>query len=528
MRVNLPITADEYRLTPEESIVSKTNLYGKITYVNQSFIDVSQFTEEELLGQPQNILRHPDMPQAAFADLWRTLKSGLPWTGLIKNRRKQGGYYWVLANVTPIKEAGRTVGYMSVRTRPSDAQIAQAEQAYRAINAGASGLTVRHGQPAPTGWRGRLARLSELSLPWRLGLGIGALAALLLAAGTIGVLAAGGVTHPAGAVIATLSVAGLLLAALLWLAGLAVIVAPLKEATEVAHAIAGGDLSHHTGSERNDESGRLLRALEQMNVNLVATVGDVRTHIESIRQGIHDIAAGNRDLAARTESQASSLQQAAASMEQFATTVRQNADSAAAADRLAAAASEVATAGGVAVGRVGTTMHDISTSSQKVVDIIGIIDGIAFQTNILALNAAVEAARAGEQGRGFAVVAAEVRALAQRSAAAAHEIKTLIDDSVAKIKDGTQLVGDANRTMDDILHSVQQVAGIMGEIGEASRQQSSGITEVNSAVAQMDHITQQNAALVEQAAAASTGFEQQAEKLAQTVSVFHFGSQPAH
>jgi methyl-accepting chemotaxis protein len=298
------------------------------------------------------------------------------------------------------------------------------------------------------------------------------------------------------------------------------ITVPLSGAVGVAQKVAGGELTSHVVVEGQDEISTLLQALKDMNESLAKTVGDVRSGTESIRIASREIAVGNADLSARTESQASSLEETASSMEELTATVKQNADNARQANQLALSASSVATVGGNVVGKVVDTMGSIKDSSRKIVDIIGVIDGIAFQTNILALNAAVEAARAGEQGRGFAVVASEVRNLAQRSAGAAKEIKTLIGDSVTQVDMGSKLVDEAGQTMNLIVTSIKQVADIMGEITAATQEQSNGINEVNQAMTQMDEMTQQNAALVEQAAAAAESMQDQAQKLAEAVSIF--------
>ena len=295
---------------------------------------------------------------------------------------------------------------------------------------------------------------------------------------------------------------------------------PLSEALELAETVASGDLRSQVIVEGSDEVSSLLAALKNMNDSLASTVGQVRTGTETITVASQEIASGNADLSSRTESQASSLEETASSMEELTSTVRQNADNARQANQLVVSASSVAVKGGAVVGQVVSTMGSIKESSRKIVDIIGVIDGIAFQTNILALNAAVEAARAGEQGRGFAVVAAEVRNLAQRSASAAKEIKSLIGDSVDKVDQGSRLVDEAGKTMDEIVTSVQHVADIMSEITAASQEQSAGIEQVNLAITQMDEMTQQNAALVEQAAAAAESMEEQAIALGQAVSVF--------
>ncbi|MBC3916268.1 HAMP domain-containing protein [Undibacterium sp. CY18W] len=295
---------------------------------------------------------------------------------------------------------------------------------------------------------------------------------------------------------------------------------PLQEALGLAETVAEGDLRSQVVVSGTDEVALLLQALKNMNDNLAATVGQVRIGTETITVASQEIASGNADLSSRTESQASSLEETASSMEELTSTVRQNADNARQANQLVVSASGVAVKGGAVVGQVVSTMGSIKESSRKIVDIIGVIDGIAFQTNILALNAAVEAARAGEQGRGFAVVAAEVRNLAQRSASAAKEIKSLISDSVDKVDQGSKLVDEAGKTMDEIVTSVQHVADIMSEITAASQEQSSGIEQVNLAITQMDEMTQQNAALVEQAAAAAESMEEQAVALAEAVSVF--------
>ncbi|MFN3792115.1 methyl-accepting chemotaxis protein [Massilia sp.] len=320
---------------------------------------------------------------------------------------------------------------------------------------------------------------------------------------------------------------GLLMAAAVGWMLVRAIVRPLEQAVQIAGAVAAGDLTQKIEVSANDETGRLLGALKEMNASLVQIVSRVRNGTDTIATASGQIAAGNLDLSARTEQQAGSLEETASSMEELTSTVKQNADNARQANALAVSAQQVAGKGGEVVEQVVRTMGAINTSATRIVDIITVIDGIAFQTNILALNAAVEAARAGEQGRGFAVVAGEVRNLAQRSAAAAKEIKALIDDSVEKVHIGSELVDQAGATMADIVQSVGRVTDIMAEITAASQEQTAGIEQINSAVTQMDQVTQQNAALVEEASAAAQSLQQEAAELAQAVGIFRLDAQAA-
>ncbi|QNA99403.1 methyl-accepting chemotaxis protein [Massilia sp. Se16.2.3] len=320
---------------------------------------------------------------------------------------------------------------------------------------------------------------------------------------------------------------GLVIAAVLGWRMVRAIVRPLEEAVKIAGAVAQGDLTQKIEVRSNDETGRLMAALKDMNDSLVEIVTRVRAGTDTIATASSEIADGNLDLSSRTEQQAGSLEETASSMEELTSTVKQNADNARQANVLAGSASTVAGKGGAVVAQVVETMGAINSPANKIVEIISVIDGIAFQTNILALNAAVEAARAGEQGRGFAVVAGEVRNLAQRSAAAAKEIKLLIDDSVEKVHHGAALVDQAGATMNEIVHSVGRVTDIMAEISAASQEQNAGIEQVNSAIAQMDQATQQNAALVEEASAAAQSLQQEATILARTVGAFRIeGSAP--
>ncbi|MDQ2822284.1 MAG: methyl-accepting chemotaxis protein [Pseudomonadota bacterium] len=516
MRTNLPVTGIERVIHARDAIVSTTDLQGNITYANPCFIEVSGYTEDELIGAPQNILRHPDMPDAAFADMWATLQQGLPWTGMVKNRCKNGNFYWVRANVTPVRAQGRAVGYMSVRTRAEPEAIAAADHAYRLLREGKStGFRLHRGQVVKTGAAGWYARLWSLSLHQKVGIAMATLMATSvgLTATAIHAGANAGLTLVAGALAVTV-------AGVLWASLHHGVVVPLARAIAVARAIAAGDLSSTFTAHSHDDVGQLLRALQQMNVNLLAAIGDVHANVGAIQAGTRDIASGNMDLSARTETQASSLEQTASSMEQFSATVKQNAASAEEANQLATQASMIAREGSGTVRAMVGTMDQINASSQKIVHIIALIDGIAFQTNILALNAAVEAARAGEQGRGFAVVASEVRHLAQRSAAAAGDVKTLIQASVASIREGTAFAARAGTTMGNVVEAVEDVTAIMARISAASREQSIGIDQVNQAVAHMDEVTQQNAALVEESAAAAGTLDDQALQLSRAVSVF--------
>jgi methyl-accepting chemotaxis protein len=892
MRMNTPVTNVEYELREDSSIVSKTDLKGLITYVNPDFIEAAGFTEKELIGQPHNIVRHPDMPEEAFKDLWDTLKQGRPWTGIVKNRRKNGDHYWVIANATPIFEGGSVVGYMSVRSKPTRDVVEAHAAAYRLFKEGRQGaLRIKEGKAVKKdNLLQKLNILGRMGIKARLTLVMATLSVLLLlvgAAGLIGmnkaneglrtvyedrVVALGqldqvvryllenrlsledAIADPsneniqkssdeidrnvklinrlwddymatyltpdekkladkftadrgkfvaegilpaqaalkkhdirlAAEIVATkvttlfwpvrdgvdnliklqLDVAnseyqaaqsrysmmrdlsiglitigivlalslgfmvirglvrslelaknqllrisqghyhdvidvkqadevGLLLYAMksmqirmgfevsdarrlaneamrvkvaldnvgtgvmiadrdrniiymnksvtelltkvendlrkvmpnfsvanlmganidqfhknpahqqqllasftkthnteitvaghtFGLSACPVIndngerlgsaiewrdrtaeVAVEKEVADIVNAAANGDFTRRISMEDKegffkqlgtgmnklmetsaaglDEVVRVLGALakgdltETITNEYHGTFGqlkdDSNTTVEQLTEVIQrikeagdtintaskEIAAGNTNLSQRTEEQASSLEETAASMEELTSTVKQNAENAKQANQLAAGASDIAVKGGEVVGQVVTTMSSISESSKKIVDIISVIDGIAFQTNILALNAAVEAARAGEQGRGFAVVASEVRNLAQRSAAAAKEIKTLINDSVDKVSVGTDLADKAGKTMDEVVNSVKRVTDIMAEISAASAQQSSGIEQVNQAITQMDDVTQQNAALVEEAAAAAESLEEQAQELATLISTF--------
>ena len=526
MRNNQPVTQREHLLSPNDYLISRTDLKGRITFANRAFIETSGFTAEELLGAPHNLVRHPAMPPEAFADLWRALEAGQSWTGVVKNRRKDGDHYWVLATVTPTRVAGRVVGYTSVRAMASREQIDATAALYQRFRENrARGLAIRDGAVVRTGLAGLLGRLTRVDLKRRI------LWAQL--AGLVWFLAAAGGAHwlapEAAAQLWPWLWGAFGLAVLSSFAAGSMLVTrverPVGEMLDFALRMGAGDLTTGFDHESNDEIGALARAMRTMQRSLLSVVHDIHEGMASISTATHEVAAGNNDLSQRTEQQAASLEETASSMEQLTSTVRQNADNARQATGLAANASDTAVRGGDAVGRVVQTMDEINEASRKIVDIIGVIEGIAFQTNILALNAAVEAARAGEQGRGFAVVAGEVRSLAQRSANAAKEIKGLIGDTVARVENGAAQVSDAGATMDEIVQAVRRVTDIMGEISSASAEQSSGIEQVNQAVAQMDEVTQQNAALVEQAAAAAGALEEQANRLRESVSTFRVSMQ---
>ena len=513
MRANFPVTQHEYDFPQDATLMSTTDAQSHITYANAAFVQVSGFDSDEILGQPHNLVRHPDMPSQAFADMWATLKAGLSWTALVKNRRKNGDHYWVRANATPVVRNGQLVGYMSVRTKPSRDEVAATEKIYREFrDNSAGGRRFHQGLIVRTRLFTWMSLLQTMSVRWRIRAGLLSLLALITAcAFSFGLRGAlfGGFAGSA-ALISLLTT--------FWLE--AQVSNPLRLVLKQALAVAAGQPGENVQLNRVDEIGMILRAINQSGLNLGSLVDDVSEQLSGLQTASGEIVAGNNDLSVRSEQAAASLEQTAASMEQMTATVKNNAETAAQASQLAGLTSEAAATGGVVVGEVVDTMAAITTASKKISEIIGVIDGIAFQTNILALNAAVEAARAGEQGRGFAVVAGEVRTLAQRSASAAKEIAHLINDSVQKTEAGSKLVNKAGVAMKDIMTQVARVTDLISEISSATKEQSDGIGQVNVAVTQLDEMTQQNAGLVQESAAVADSLEARTQQLVHAVAVF--------
>ncbi|WP_321857301.1 methyl-accepting chemotaxis protein [Paraburkholderia tropica] len=513
MRNNQPVTQREFEFPDHATLMSTTDTRSNITYANSAFVEVSGFSPEEIHGQPHNLVRHPDMPPEAFADMWTTLKGGEPWTALVKNRRKNGDHYWVRANATPVVRNGCPVGYMSVRTKASREEIAEAEELYRDIRNGKAGnRRFRKGLIVRTGLMGWTSVLQTMPVRWRIRSALLALAPTLL----LGAWALGLTKTTLGCFGGLVTIMSALTS--LWLE--MQISRPLEQIREQALRVASGESQKVVHMNRIDEVGMILRTISQLGLMFRWLIDDVSGQVVNVQTASNEIAQGNNDLSVRTGQAATNVQETAASMTQMTATVKNNAETATQANQISSSARDAAGRGGKAMSEVVTTMNGITESSKRIADIIGVIDGIAFQTNILALNAAVEAARAGEQGRGFAVVAAEVRALAQRSASAAREIKDLIGASVEKVESGSKLVDDAGRTMEEIVVQVKHVSDLIAEISSATLEQSGGITQASQAISDLDHITQQNAAMVEQSAAASESLKQQATRLVEAVRVF--------
>ena len=667
MRNNQPVTQREYVLDEETVLISRSDLKGNVTYANAAFVEVSGYSRDELLGAPHNLIRHPDMPEAAYADFWKTIQAGGAWQGTVKNRRKNGDHYWVNATVAPLRDGDRIVGYTSLRRKASDKQIALADRVYAEIREkgksrryrlhqgalkrrGLGGIVARFqftslkakltgmvvvavvllglsgglglyglnasGERLETLNRAGLEAVADLQLIERhIGLGVEQLepavrnrrrvdmdavsasltsstqtaqqlweeyrqtssapeesveafnaafstwrdgvASAIEAVGQANGFAAfeslNSVVLPATTEIRELNSqlvdyerAGavnlmsdarqgrqqMFIAQLvLMLIGLCVLVAlsvfilksvfrSLAGARYMTFQIAAGNLAARERRQSNDELGELLYSLDTMRFSLSSIVGDVENRVSVVTPAIQQIATENEELATRTEQQASSLQQTASSMEEMTSTVQQNNDNARQATELAQQNATSTRATRQQMEQLVERMQRIAKSAEKMTEMIGVIDSIAFQTNILALNASVEAARAGEHGRGFAVVASEVRVLASRSADASQEIRKMIDSTTQEVQGGRSAVEQAESAIENVVEQVSRVSELMASISTASSEQSSGIGQINAAIAEMDSVTQQNASKVQSIAASADNLALEAFELANVVDAF--------
>ncbi|MEP9207656.1 methyl-accepting chemotaxis protein [Enterobacter roggenkampii] len=500
------VTQNEYPLDDDTTLMSTTDVHSYITHANDTFVQVSGYQLDELTGQPHNMVRHPDMPKAAFADMWYTLQQGEPWSGIVKNRRKNGDHYWVRANAVPMVRRGQVTGYMSIRTRATAEEIAAVEPLYRALNDGRCKKRIHKGLVVGKGW---LGKLPAMPLRWR----VRSVMAVLFAglAATLAATSAGWLLLAAAAVV-------MLMGTLLFEQQ---IVRPIENVARQALKVATGERNSVQHLNRSDELGLTLRAVGQLGLMCRWLINDVSSQVVSVRDGSDRLAQGNEDLNDRTRQTVANVQQTVATMNQMAASVQSNSETAAEVDKLSVAASSAATKGGNAMQTVVKTMDDIADSTQRIGSITSLINDIAFQTNILALNAAVEAARAGEQGKGFAVVAGEVRHLASRSASAANDIRKLIDASASKVQSGSEQVHAAGRTMDDIVVQVKNVTQLIAQISHATSEQATGLSELTRAVAELDSITQKNADLVEESAHISAMVKHRAGRLKDAVTVLH-------
>ena len=493
-------------LDDDITLMSTTDLQSYITHANDTFVQISGYQLNELLEKPHNLVRHPDMPKAAFADMWYTLKQGEPWSGIVKNRRKNGDHYWVRANAVPMVREGRVTGYMSIRTRATDEEIAAVEPLYKALNEGRCNRRIHKGLVVRKGW---LGKLPAMPIRWRVRSVMAFMFVLLAVA-----LQQLGAEWPL-----------LLMSALVMLLGTAIfewqIVRPIENVTRQALKVATGERNSVSHLNRSDELGLMLRAVGQLGLMCRWLIHDVSSQVSCVRSDSETLAKGSDDLNKHTQQTVENVQETVTTMNQMAASVKQNSETAAAADKLSIAASSAATHGGEARDTVIKTMDDIANSTQRIGTITTLINDIAFQTNILALNAAVEAARAGEQGKGFAVVAGEVRHLASRSASAANDIRKLIDASADKVQSGSDQVHAAGRTMDDIVAQVQNVTQLIAQISHSTLEQSDGLSSLTRAVNELSNITQKNAELVEESAQISAMVKHRAGRLEDAVTVLH-------
>ena len=520
------VTQREFELTEGATLVSTTDPQGRITHCNAEFVKASGFGYDELLGQPHSIVRHPDMPPEAFADMWSTVGRGRPWSGIVKNRRKNGDHYWVHANVSPVMKNGKPTAYMSVRLKPSRQQVAAAEALYAKVAqeraSGCHTFKIHAGGVRPVGWRDALGGLHRLSLGQRLGLALGACLGLGMAPAL----------WPAwfGGAALGLPVWGPQL--LLFVLGGSAVIAwlnhtvlrELSAADQLACDVAGCNLNGSMDYKTTSPLGSLMRRLWLINLNMRAVVTDVRGEVDGMVGKARDIYQGSQELARRTESQASGVEETSASVEQVSSTIRQTVDTVNDVARLGSEASSEATRGGHAVDAVSHSMHEIQSASSRITAIIEVIESLAFQTNLLALNAAVEAAHAGDQGRGFAVVAGEVRLLAQRSTQAAHEIRGLIQASLTEVNKGTTTVDRAAVTIRHAVGSVEKVSAVLQQITDAASEQAQGMDQINQAMQVLDGVTQENAQQADVSARACQELERKADTLQRAVQIFQLAA----
>jgi len=516
MKTHLPVTQLERELPDNTVLVSTTDLSGHITHCNKGFVDASGFDYDELLGQAHDIVRHPDMPPEAFKDLWSTIGRGRPWSGIVKNRCKNGDHYWVQANVTPVMKNGKPSSYMSVRLKPSREQIQAAQALYARIDqeraSGQVSFKLHAGNVRALGWRDSFGKLHRLTLPQRVGFGL--IMMLLLTMVPAWVFGSPG--WVSGLQLASGVFGGALFS--WWF--VRAVSDPLNQADRLAAEVAGCNLEGQISFDTTSPLGSLMRRLWLINLNMRAIVADVRAEVAGVADSVQSILQGSQDLSQRTLAQAQSVESTSSSVEQISGAVGETANTAQTLAALSSEASSVAAAGVQSMDEVSSSMHRIESSAQRITDIIAVIEQLAFQTNLLALNAAVEAAHAGEDGRGFAVVATEVRALAQRSSAAAQQIRDQIRESSEQVAQGTSTVDVAATTIRQAVEKVHNVTERLGVITQSTREESVSVAQISQAMHLLDDVTQQNAHLVQQSALACQTLSARAATLARSVEIF--------